>query len=50
MKKPLKYFFNIEKLNPKEAFILGSLVILIFAVFAMCGWMAWENMQFLGWF
>lgn len=49
MKRSLRYFFGINKLYPKEAFILASLLTLIIAVFVMCGWMAWENMQYLGW-
>jgi len=49
MQKTIRYFFGIKRLHPHEAFILGSLLTIILAVFVMCGWLAWENMLFLGW-
>jgi hypothetical protein len=49
IKKLLIYFFNIDKLHPKEAFLLGGLLTFLISVFVVMGWIAWENMQFLGW-
>ncbi|MDX1806558.1 MAG: hypothetical protein R3267_06005 [Paenisporosarcina sp.] len=49
MAKSLKDLFEIEYLTKREAFVFGMLLALLVMVFTISGWIAWENMQYLGW-
>lgn len=47
--KSLKDLFEIEYLTKREAFIFGMLLALLVVIFTLSGWIAWENMRYLGW-
>ena len=47
--KSLKDLFEIEYLTKREAFVFGMLLALLVVIFTISGWIAWENMHYMGW-